>query len=311
MSIFKRRKKDEEKPLLLKGYVEKTQRVQKESSSKLEQRANLLYSDVLEPKKKAKKLEPVSFKVSYFNEQDDSGTLTTPELGNGRRKRDSNEKRTFKQRVNKTVDDAIYKATDFFIKDGYKKTAQVGTRLIGGIDADENLKMSMKNKYLETPFAQEHTIYNNVSEVSPFLRPYVVKKIKSQLGSEYLSTIKGLFVDSDKESARRLSENKDIHLFVKRNKDFLKNLGYIKNDSIQFTDSNFYNAIGKADIVDMYLTSNGEIIFYIVDTYDFNKNSDNPFVRGARKHQEKGNLIPYFIIYSVKLNKYTTERLLR
>ena len=67
MSIFKRRKKDEEKPLLLKGYVEKTQRVQKEPSSKLEERANLLYSDALEPKKKVKKLEPVSFEGGFGN----------------------------------------------------------------------------------------------------------------------------------------------------------------------------------------------------------------------------------------------------
>ena len=61
----------------------------------------------------------------------------------------------------------------------------------------------------------------------------------------------------------------------------------------------------------MYLTPTGEITFYVIDTYEFNKNSDNSFVRGARKHQEKGNLIPYFIIYSVKLDKYTVERLLR
>lgn len=311
MSIFKRRKKDEEKPLLLKGYVEKTEKVKKEPTSKFEERANLFYSDALEPKKKTKKIEPAVFEVPFEDVQNEPEAKTQLQNEDGRKKKPSKEKVTFKQRVNNTLDKAVFKTTDYFIEDGYKKTAQVGARLVGGIDADENLKMSIKNMYLDTPFAREHTIYNNVSEVSPFLRPYVVKKIKSQLGSEYLSTIKGLFVDNDKESSKRLSENKDIHLFVKRNKDFLKNLGYIKNDSIQFTDSNFYNAIGKADIVDMYLTQNGEITFYVVDTYDFNKNSDNPFVRGARKHQEKGNLIPYFIIYSVKLNKYTTERLLR
>lgn len=311
MSIFKRRKKDEEKPLLLKGYVEKTEKVKKEPTSKFEERANLFYSDALEPKKKTKKIEPAVFEVPFEDVLNEPEAKTQLQNEDGRKKKPSKEKVTFKQRVNNTLDKAVFKTTDYFIEDGYKKTAQVGARLVGGIDADENLKMSIKNMYLDTPFAREHTIYNNVSEVSPFLRPYVVKKIKSQLGSEYLSTIKGLFVDNDKESSKRLSENKDIHLFVKRNKEFLKNLGYIKNDSIQFTDSNFYNAIGKADIVDMYLTPNGEITFYVVDTYDFNKNSDNPFVRGARKHQEKGTIIPYFIIYSVKLNKYTTERLLR
>ena len=311
MSIFKRKNKDEEKLLLLKGYVEKTEKVKKEPNSKFEERANLFYSDDFETKREKKKIEPVLFEVYFEDVPNESEVEIQQKKEDDRKKKSSKEKVTFKQRVNNTFDKAVFKTTDYFIEDGYKKTAQVGARLIGGIDADENLKMSIKNMYLDTPFAREHTIYNSVSEVSPFLRPYVVKKIKSQLGSEYLSTIKGLFVDNDKESSKRLSENKDIHLFVKRNKDFLKNFGYIKNDSIQFTDSNFYNAIGKADIVDMYLMPNGEITFYVVDTYDFNKNSDNPFVRGARKHQEKGNLIPYFIIYSVKLNKYTTERYLR
>lgn len=308
MKFFKGRKK-EEKPLLLTGYVEKTEKIdkKKKAQKKLEERAELLYGEKTQEKNK-------EFKPIFFNDLDlyeESEPEIVIEKNDRRAKKEGKGKETLKQKANKIIDDAIYNATDYFIENGYKKTAQVGARIIGGIDADENLKMSNKDVYLSTPFALENKKYNSISEVPLFLRQFIIDKVKSQLGSKYLNTIKGLYVDNDKEASKRLSKNKDIHLFIRKNKDFLKNLGFIRKDSIQFTDSNFYNAIGKADIVDMYLTPTGEITFYVIDTYEFNKNSDNSFVRGARKHQEKGNLIPYFIIYSVKLDKYTVERLLR
>lgn len=308
MKFFKERKK-EEKPLLLTGYVEKTEKIdkQKKAQKKLEERAEMLYGEKTQEKKK--ELKPL-----FFNDLDlyeESEPEIVIEKKDKRVKKEVKGKETLKQKINKALDVAIYKTTDFMIEDGYKKTAQVGARLVGGIDADENLKMSNKDMYLSTPFALENKKYNSISEVAPFLRPFVIDKVKTQLGNEYLNTIKGLYVSNDKETSKRIAENVDIQLFVKKNKDFLKNFGFIKKDSIQFTDSNFYNAIGKADIIDMYLNPTGEITFYVLDTYDFNKNSDNPFVRAGRKHQEKGNLIPYFIIYSVKLDKYTVERLLR
>ena len=308
MKFFKGRKK-EEKPLLLTGYVEKTEKIDKKKNAqkKLEERAELLYGEKTQEKNK-------EFKPIFFNDLDlyeESEPEIVIEKNDRRGKKEEKEKITLKKKAKNLFNEAIYYSTDFFLEDGYKKTAQVGARMLGGIDADENLKMSNKDVYLSTPFALENKIYNSISEVPLFLRQFVIEKVKIQLGREYLSTIKGLYVANDRDASRRLSKNKDIHLFVKKNKDFLKNLGFIKKDSIEFTDSNFYNAIGKADIVDMYLTPTGEITFYVIDTYEFNKNSDNSFVRGARKHQEKGNLIPYFIIYSVKLDKYTVERLLR
>ena len=48
-----------------------------------------------------------------------------------------------------------------------------------------------------------------------------------------------------------------------------------------------------------------------IDIYGFNNDATDILNKAGRKHQEKGNLIPYFIIYSVKLDKYTVERLLR
>lgn len=214
------------------------------------------------------------------------------------------EARQFKRRP-------IYYTSNFIMENRFDNALSIGARLLGGLEADENLKMSFSHHYLDTPYAHEHKIYNSVNEVEPFLQSIVKHKIKTQLGAEYINNIKGIFIDNNTESSKKLAKNSDIYLYIRRNKEFLKNYGFIKQDSIQFTDSNFYNAIGKAEIVDMYITNEGEIVFYIVDTYDFNKHSKNHFVRAGRTNQDKGIIKPYFMIYSVKIDKYTANRILK
>ncbi len=39
------------------------------------------------------------------------------------------------------------------------------------------------------------------------------------------------------------------------------------------------------------------------DTYDFNKDEDNAFVRAGADQMEKGNLKPYFSIYDIIIPK--------
>ncbi len=204
----------------------------------------------------------------------------------------------------------IYDKSRNIIKNDYESLGRYGARLLGGYETDENLYMALADHYLDTPYARQHTIYNSYKEVSPFLREHVKNKILKQLGPQYLN-IKGIYFDNDSYTSKRIALNTDVKLFVKRNKEYLKNYGFINKDSIQFTDNNFHNAIGKADIIDMYLTGENEIVFYIIDTYDFNKYSSNPFVWAGKENQDNGILIPYFMIYSVKIDRETTERYLR
>ena len=323
MSIFKRRKKDEEKPLLLKGYVEKTEKVKKEPTSKFEERANLFYSDDFETKREKKKIEPVLFEVSFEEVPNESEVEIQQKKEDDRKKKSSKENISLKTRVNKAVDEAKKQGL-MFINENLPlekpvKMASEGKfaflqKLEFSVDAKENLKMANKDTYMDTPFAREHTIYNNVSEVSPFLRPYVVKKIKSQLGTTALKTTKGIFIDNDTKTANRISESKTIRNFIKKNKYRLKSYGFIKESSVffeDFKDVDLLLALGHIDIVDMYLHPNGEITFYLIDTYDFNKNATDALNKAGRINQEKGILIPYFMIYSVKIDKETSEELLR
>ncbi|HIS89062.1 TPA: hypothetical protein IAA87_06550, partial [Candidatus Avigastranaerophilus faecigallinarum] len=48
---------------------------------------------------------------------------------------------------------------------------------------------------------------------------------------------------------------------------------------------------------------NGDIELLVADTYDFNKNDSNDLVRIGREKQEKGDIIPYFMIYNVIIPK--------
>ena len=323
MSIFKRRKKDEENPLLLKGYVEKTEKVKKEPTSKFEERANLFYSDDFETKREKKKIEPVLFEVYFEDVPNESEVEIQQKKEDDRKKKPSKENISLKTRVNKAVDEAKKQGL-MFINENLPlekpvKMASEGKfaflqKLEFSVDAKENLKMANKDTYMDTPFAREHTIYNNVSEVSPFLRPYVVEKIKSQLGTSALKTTKGIFIDNDTKTANRISESKTIRNFIKKNKYRLKSYGFIKESSVffeDFKDVDLLLALGHIDIVDMYLHPNGEITFYLIDTYDFNKDATDALNKAGRINQEKGILIPYFMIYSIKIDKETSEKLLK
>ncbi|MBQ4078075.1 hypothetical protein IJD15_02720 [bacterium] len=322
MKFFKGRKK-EEKPLLLTGYVEKTEEIDKKKKArkKLEERAELLYGEKTQEKNK-------EFKPIFFNDLDlyeESEPEIVIEKNDKPVKKEVKGKETLKQLSEKVFNNAKKQGLMFInenlhLEKPVKYAAEGNLKFLEKLefitDAKENLKMANKDTYMDTPFAREHTIYNNVSEVSPFLRPYVVEKIKSQLGTSALKTTKGIFIDNDKPSSIKIANNEKIQDIIRENKSELKAYGYVKDTSVGFefvfgNELNLFAAIGRADIVDIYLHPNGEITFYLIDTYEFNKNATDALNKAGRINQEKGILIPYFMIYSVKIDKETSEELLR
>ena len=69
---------------------------------------------------------------------------------------------------------------------------------------------------------------------------------------------------------------------------------------MKFESKNFHNAISNADILDLHINKQGNIELLFVDTYDFNKNEPKDLIKLAREHQDRGELIPYFIICHVE-----------
>ena len=68
-------------------------------------------------------------------------------------------------------------------------------------------------------------------------------------------------------------------------------------------DNNFHHAIGKADFRNIYQDKNGNLHVKMYDTYDFNKNEDNPLIKAGVSQMEKGNLKPFFTIHDIIVPK--------
>jgi len=184
-------------------------------------------------------------------------------------------------------------------------------------DAVENLDMAFAEHHLDTPFARQHTVLRNADELSPILREHVKKHIFEQLAPDYgencVKTTRGIYFENDSEPSKRIAESIAIKEYIQENKQTLKDYRYIKESSTKFglTEFNLWGAIGRAKIAEMYLEKSGEITFYLIDTYDFNKNEDYFLIKAARLNQERGRLIPYFSVYSVKIDKDTAAKYLK
>ena len=175
-----------------------------------------------------------------------------------------------------------------------------------GTETAENLLMSKKDTYLNTEYTHEHLIFNNYKELSSDLRNYFKGKITSQIGANKLEDTKGIYINAEHQSSKNLvgvlTNHKEFIKDIAKNRKSLK-LGNSINSSIQFSDKNFRNAIGKADIRNMHINQNGDLDLLITDIYDFNPNSQNDLIQVGRDRQEKGEIIPYFYIYHVIIPK--------
>ncbi len=180
------------------------------------------------------------------------------------------------------------------------------TKNMIGIEATENLRMSMADSYMDTEYARNNLVFNNYLELNSDLQPYFKRKIAEQIGEDKLLTTKGIYIDAQSASSKRMASA------LVSNYDFIKELyenrrsldrGLHINTSIQFNDRNFHSAIGNADILDMHINKNGEIDMLVTDVYDFNDNETLTLIREARKRQLAGEIIPYFIIYHVIIPK--------
>ncbi len=173
-------------------------------------------------------------------------------------------------------------------------------------EAVENLHMAKTKYYMNTPYAKKHKIYNSYNEVPDNFKEYFKNKITQQIGKENLEKTKGIFIDVNSKSSESLKnalikDSNFINKLKKYNKAMNKN--YFINESINFEDNNWQNAVGHADIKNMHINKDGDIELYITDVYDFNEGEKNPLVRAARNRQEKGEITPYFSIYRVIIPK--------
>lgn len=263
-------------------------------------------NDVISPIKKKKEFEVIN-NVKYPT---DGTNKKVEELRQNAKKEQSEQ---YRKDTEKYLKDHAH-LYQFSIDNSNNKIIKVGGKFIFGNETMENLEMSKTKSYMNTDYAKQHKIYNNYNEAPDNLKNYFKDKITEQIGSDKLKKTKGIYIDADSESSKRLKnalleDTKFIEKLKKYDMPMINK--YSINESINLKGRKWGNAVGNADIRNMHLKKNGDIELYITDVYDFNEGEKNKLVQIGRNRQDKGEITPYFYAYRVIIPKSEKEKALK
>ena len=139
------------------------------------------------------------------------------------------------------------------------------------------------------------TLYNDVDSLTSEYTPYKTKiknKIKSQFGDV---NVPGVVLHENSNVSNVIAHSEELESFIRNNYADLKS-GKEVSGSFRFNGfTNLHNAFGSVDVLSAKTRGN-YVDVTLLDTYDFNKNDKNLFVKMGRRSQETGKLNPYFTI---------------
>lgn len=96
-------------------------------------------------------------------------------------------------------------------------------------------------------------------------------------------------------NANAIANSKEMRQFIKDHYADLKS-GKEISGSFRFNGfTNLHNAFGSLDVLSAKVQGD-YVNVTLLDTYDFNKDDPNPFIKMGRSAQETGRLNPYFTI---------------
>ena len=146
-------------------------------------------------------------------------------------------------------------------------------------------------KYLE----QNGCIIDSISQLPFDFKDTVRAKVRQQL---YVNDAKGLIIRPDSALSQEIAASPEFHEFIKTHLSELSR-GKVVSGSVVYTDwkNNLGLTLGYADIIDTYINKNGDIVSFVLDTYDFNPD-ENWMIEWGRNVQEH-NLITCF--YSITI----------
>lgn len=138
-------------------------------------------------------------------------------------------------------------------------------------------------------------LYNDVDSLTSEYAPYKTKikdKVKSQFGDV---NVPGVVLHENSNVANAIANSQEMRQFIKDHYADLKS-GKEISGSFRFNGfTNLHNAFGSLDVLSA--KAQGDYVnVTLLDTYDFNKDDKNPFVKMGRSAQETGKLNPYFTI---------------
>ena len=172
----------------------------------------------------------------------------------------------------------------------------------GGYPLNQNDAVALWNMASDSTGIYNHdyirkngTLYNDVDSLTSEYAPYKTKiknKIKSQFGDV---NVPGVILHENSNVSNAIAHSEELENFIRNNYADLKS-GKEVSGSFRFNGfTNLHNAFGSVDVLSAKVRGN-YVDVTLLDTYDFNKNDKNLFVKMGRRAQETGKLNPYFTI---------------
>lgn len=134
---------------------------------------------------------------------------------------------------------------------------------------------------------------NSVSELPSDLQNFVSNKLYGQIGAY---DAQGIILKPDSSLSKSIIKSKEFKKFLSNNIHKIL-AGQTVKGSVNFTGwTDAHLSLGHADIIDLFMDSQGNIQAKVIDTYDFNK--DDPFflVEWAHNLQDLNMLTNFFTI---------------
>ncbi len=135
---------------------------------------------------------------------------------------------------------------------------------------------------------------DSISDLPYDIQDDVRAKVREQL---HVSDAKGLILRPKSSLSRKIINSKKFQDLIK--KSIFKLLsGQVVSGSLNYKQiwtPNIGGALGNADILNTYINPHGDIVSFVVDTYDFNA-GEAWFIEWGRNVQQNGYLKGYFSV---------------
>lgn len=145
-------------------------------------------------------------------------------------------------------------------------------------------------------------LYEKISDLNNNKLETIIRtKLNTQL---HITEARGIVFKPESSISQEIIKSNTLKNYIHERKAILKEKRILQDGSLsfdKFDNFNLYNALGNADIIDIKLDNDNNLIAKIIDTYDFNEDDPNWIVRMARTVQDAKLLENYYEIIVIKV----------
>ncbi|MBS6554251.1 MAG: hypothetical protein KH321_09970, partial [Clostridium sp.] len=159
------------------------------------------------------------------------------------------------------------------------------------------------DNYNEKYVKKNGKLYSSIDSLNDYK---LQKDIKSRINQEMnIKDCKVLVLKTDSSISNKIINSNAFKNFIDQNYEQLKTNKTIKDSKIEFCsiDKDLYSSFHGAEIKNISVDNQGNLNLRIEDFYNFNPGRTSLKGRIGEKHQNNGELEPYYIITVLKIPK--------